>query len=132
MKAADELMNDETSKLHDAISATAVNKQTVNVATMMLDTAKTKQDQAMQSLEKTRTKEKTDRQTSQTVRKGHVLNSECCQKKSKAKVIKCSKVEVGSYCKEDIHLVTVNFDVVLVCQKFLVAYHSHSFKGPVT
>ena len=60
MKAVDELMNDVTSKLHDAISATAVNKQTVNVATMMLDTAKTKQDQAMQSLEKTRTKEKTD------------------------------------------------------------------------
>ena len=60
MKAADELMNDASSKLHDAISATAVNKQTVNVATMMLDTAKTKQDQAMQSLEKTRTKEKTD------------------------------------------------------------------------
>ena len=60
MKAADELMIDATSKLHDAISATAVNKQTVNVATMMLDTAKTKQDQAMQSLEKTRTKEKTD------------------------------------------------------------------------
>ena len=59
IKAADELMNDATSKLHDAISATAVNKQTVNVATMMLDTAKTKQDQAMQSLEKKK-KEKTD------------------------------------------------------------------------
>ena len=56
----DELMNDATSKLHDAISATAVNKQTVNVATMMLDTTKTKRDQAMQSLEKNRTKEKTD------------------------------------------------------------------------
>ena len=53
-------MNDAASKLHDAISATAVNKQTVNVATMMLATAKTKQDQAMQSLEKIRTKEKTD------------------------------------------------------------------------
>ena len=33
MKAADELMNDATSKLHDAISATAVNKQTVTVKT---------------------------------------------------------------------------------------------------
>ena len=44
MKAADELMNDATSKLHYAISATAVNKHTVNVATMMLDTAKTKRD----------------------------------------------------------------------------------------
>ena len=41
MKAADELMNDATSRLHDAISATAVNKQTVNVATMILDTANT-------------------------------------------------------------------------------------------
>ena len=58
LKAANELMSDATSKLHDALSATAVNKQTVNVATMMLDTAKTKQDQAMQSLKKNRTKEK--------------------------------------------------------------------------
>ena len=52
MKAADELMNDATSKLHDAVSATAVNKHTVNVARMMLDTTWTKQDAAMQSLEK--------------------------------------------------------------------------------
>ena len=52
LKAADELMSDTTSKLDDALSATAVNKQTVNVATIMLDTAKTKRDQAMQSLEK--------------------------------------------------------------------------------
>ena len=28
-----------------------------------------------------------------------------------------SKVMVGFYCKEDIHLVTVNFDIVLVCPK---------------
>ena len=35
-----------------ALSATAVNKQTVNVATMMLDSAKTRRDQAMQNLEK--------------------------------------------------------------------------------
>ena len=28
-----------------------------------------------------------------------------------------SKVVVGFYCKEDIHLVTVNFDIVLVCPK---------------
>ena len=43
LKAADELLSDATSKLHDALSATAVNKQNVNVATMMLDTAKTMQ-----------------------------------------------------------------------------------------
>ena len=64
LKAADELMSDATSKLYDALSATAVNKQTVNVATMMLDTAKTKRDQAMQSLEKIGQKRKllTDKQ----------------------------------------------------------------------
>ena len=45
MKAADELMNDATS-----ISATAVNKQTVNVATMMLDTAMTKQCKAWRKI----------------------------------------------------------------------------------
>ena len=39
LKAADELMSDATSKLLDALSATAVKTQTVNVATMMLDTA---------------------------------------------------------------------------------------------
>jgi len=48
--SADELLSDATAKLHDALSATALNKQSVNVATMMLDTAKTKRDQAMQSL----------------------------------------------------------------------------------
>ncbi|PFX12498.1 hypothetical protein AWC38_SpisGene23539 [Stylophora pistillata] len=52
LKVADELTTDAISKLHDALSATAVNIQIVNVATMMLDTAKTKRDQAMQSLEK--------------------------------------------------------------------------------
>ena len=51
LKAADELLSDATAKLH-ALSATALNKQNVNVATMMLDTAKTKRDQAMQSLQK--------------------------------------------------------------------------------
>ena len=29
----------------------------------------------------------------------------------------CSKDVVGFYCKEDIHLVTVNFDIVSVCPK---------------
>ena len=36
LKAADELLNDATAKLHDVLSATALNKQSVNVATMML------------------------------------------------------------------------------------------------
>ena len=49
LKAAHELLSDATAKLHNALSATALNKQSVNVATMMLDTAKTKRVQAMQS-----------------------------------------------------------------------------------
>lgn len=43
LEAADELLIGATSKLHDALSGSSVNKQSVSVASMMLDTA---QDQA--------------------------------------------------------------------------------------
>ena len=36
LEAADELLNDATTKLHDAISGPTVSKQSVNVAIMML------------------------------------------------------------------------------------------------
>lgn len=64
LKAADESMSNATSNLHDALSGTAVNIQIVNVATMILHTAETKWDQAMQSLEKIGQKRKllTDKQ----------------------------------------------------------------------
>ena len=42
LKAADELLNDATSKLDAALSSTPLNKQSVTVAKMMLDTAKSK------------------------------------------------------------------------------------------
>ena len=42
LSATDELLNDATAKLHDALFGTSVNKQSVNVATMMLDAAKYK------------------------------------------------------------------------------------------
>ena len=47
LKAANELLSNATAELHDVLSVTALNKQSVNVSTMMLGTAKTKQDQAM-------------------------------------------------------------------------------------
>ena len=50
LEAADELLSDATSKLHDVLSASTVNKQGVNVGTMMLDTARNKREQAMQQL----------------------------------------------------------------------------------
>ena len=40
LEAADELLSDVTSKLHDALSASTVNRQSVSVATMVLDTAR--------------------------------------------------------------------------------------------
>ena len=44
LEAADELLSDATSKLHDALSVSSVNRQSVNVATMMLNNARTRQD----------------------------------------------------------------------------------------
>ena len=117
-----------------AFSATAVNKQTVDVATMMLDTAKTRQDQAMQSLEKIGQKRKllTDKQH-KLLEKAMSSTANAAKKRAKPRLPNlqkerkqysvglfgccCSKVVVGFYCKEDIHLVTVNFDIVLVCPK---------------
>lgn len=87
LKAADELMSDATSKLHDAFSATAVNKQTVNVATMMLD-------RAMQSLEKIGQKRKllTDKQQQllqKAMSSAQMPTNK--QKRSKAKVTQSAK-----------------------------------------
>ena len=50
LEAADELLSDATSKLHDALSASTVNRQSVSVATMMLDNARNKREQAIQQL----------------------------------------------------------------------------------
>ena len=108
----------------------------VNVATMMLDTAKTRRDQVMQNLEKIGQKRKllTDKQHKLLEKAmSSTANAAKKKRKSKAKVTHlqkerkqysvglfgccCSKVVVGIYCKEDIHLVTVNFDIVSVCPK---------------
>ena len=48
LEAADELLSGATPKLHDALSASTVNRQSVSVATMMLYTARNKREQAMQ------------------------------------------------------------------------------------
>ena len=50
LEAADELLSDATSKLHDALSASTVNRQSNIVPTMVLDTARNKREQAMQQL----------------------------------------------------------------------------------
>ena len=58
LKAADELLNDATSKLDAALASTPLNKQSVTVAKMMLDTAKSKCQQAMDLLDSIREKQK--------------------------------------------------------------------------
>ena len=87
LKAADELMSNATSNLHDALSGTAVNIQIVNVATMILHTAETKWDQAMQSLEKIGQKRKllTDKQQ-KLLEKAMSSTANAVKKKGKAKV----------------------------------------------
>ena len=100
----------------------------------MLDTAKTKRDKAMQNLEKVGQKRKllTDKQhkllekamssTANAAKKRANLRLPNLQKERKQYSVRlfgccCSKVVVGFYCKEDIHLATVNFDIISVCQK---------------
>ena len=53
---ADELLNDATSKIDAALSSTPLNKESVTVAKMMLDTAKGKCQQAMDPLNSIREK----------------------------------------------------------------------------
>ncbi|KAL9971787.1 hypothetical protein ACROYT_G017994 [Oculina patagonica] len=76
----------------ETIKSTAVNKQTVNVATMMLDTAKTKRDQAMQSLEKIGQKRKllTDKQH-RLLEKAMSSTANAAKNESKAKVTQSAK-----------------------------------------
>ena len=91
MKAADELMSDATSKLHDALSATAVNKQTVTVATMMLDTATTKQCKAWKKKIGQKRKLFTDKQHKLLEKAMSSAANANKQKKSKAKVSQSAK-----------------------------------------
>ena len=72
---------------HDALSATAVNIHTVNVATMMLDTAKTRRDQTMQNLEKIGRKRKllTDKQH-KLLEKAMASTANAAKKKAKPRL----------------------------------------------
>ena len=59
VEAADELLNDATSKLQDALLSTNLSKNSVTVAKMILETAKTKHKEALEQLDKIRKKQKT-------------------------------------------------------------------------
>ena len=58
MKAADELLKDAKSKLSDVLSSETVNKSSLSVANMMLETVTTKYEEAMSKPDKIREKQK--------------------------------------------------------------------------
>ena len=58
LKVADELLNEASAKLNDALSSTPINKNSVTVAKMMLDTTKEKCEKAMDCLDSVRKQKK--------------------------------------------------------------------------
>ena len=58
VEVADELLDDASSKLDDALSCTPLNKTSVSVAKMMLDTTKEKCKKAIDSLDNIRKQKK--------------------------------------------------------------------------
>ena len=58
VEAADELLKEATAKLNSALETKPLNKQSVTVAQMMLETATTKRENAMKQLDKIWNKQK--------------------------------------------------------------------------
>ena len=75
LKTADELLSDATSKLEVALSNTPLNKQSVTIAKIMLDTAKSKCQPAMDVLDSIRGKQKSlDTTTHKLLGQGSAIN----------------------------------------------------------
>ena len=58
VEAADELLKEAKAKLNSALETKSLNKQSVTVAQMMLETATTKREKAMKQLDRIRNKQK--------------------------------------------------------------------------
>ena len=81
MRSYDQLLNDATSKLDDALSSTALNRKRVTVAKMILNTAKTKYQDAVDILDKIRKKQKSFNRTSYKLLDKALQSKEILQKK---------------------------------------------------
>ena len=93
LKAADELLNDATSKFDAALSGIPLNKQSITVNKMMLDTTKSKCQQAMDLLDSIREKQKSlDRTTHKLLDKA-LPSTECLKRREKVKVKENSLVK---------------------------------------
>ena len=95
LKAADELLNDATSKLDAALSSTPLNKQSATVVKMMLDTAKSKYQQSMDLLDSIREKQKSLDSTTHKLLDKTLPSTEMPEKKRKSE----SQVKANSLVK---------------------------------
>ena len=84
VEVADELLNEASSKLDDALSSTPLNKTSVTVAKMMLDTAKEKCQKAMDSLDNIRQQKKSLDETKHKLLDKALSSIEFGQKKWKS------------------------------------------------
>ena len=84
LKAADELLNDATTKLQDALSGESLNKNSIAVAQMMLETAKAKCTEIMDHLADIRQKQKSLEKTTHKLLDQALPSKESDNKKRKS------------------------------------------------
>ena len=84
LEAAEELLNDATSKLQDALTSKTLNKNSVTAATMMLKSAKETCKEAMDQLEKIRKKQKSQNKTAYDLLDQALPSSKVLQMKRKS------------------------------------------------
>ena len=84
LKSADELLNDATTKLQDALSGESLNKNSIAVAQMMLETAKAKCTEIMDHLADIRQKQKSLEKTTHKLLDQALPSKESDNKKRKS------------------------------------------------
>ena len=80
LEVADELLNEASAKLNDALSSTSINKNSVTVPKMMLDTAKEKCEKAMDCLDGVRKQKKSLNKTTHKLLDKALSSTEMGQK----------------------------------------------------
>ena len=85
VKAADELMYDAKSKVDNALESNTISKSSITAAKMMLETATTKQKEAMEKLDKIQEQRKSFRATAHKLLAGWDFTIKASYSKEKNK-----------------------------------------------
>ena len=111
LQAAVELLRDAKSKLDDALSATYVNKSSLTVAKMMLDTATIKHENAMTKLDKIREEQKSLETTIHKLLDEVLPSTEVAAKKRKSQgeEYKKGRKRVIKHIKQSVSFLSVVF-----------------------